>query len=122
MQLHDQPLAYSEEWEAAVLAQDGTHRYLIVRMGFNQRLIGLDRWDQPVYGWCFRPGPYAMAALVAWDPATQDEPILWHKRAGNPRRAPHRDHNLDYNRPRCVHGSYLHERACEIDPFCAEFC
>lgn len=120
MQLHDEPFTYNAEWQSAELATDGTHRYLIVPMGWNQRIIGIDRYSQPVFGWCFKSGHHAMAALVAWDPDTQDEPILWHKRAGEPRQAPYRDHNLEHNRPRCVHGSYLHDRVCDIDPLCRE--
>lgn len=119
MQLHDTPV-HNTAWKAAELAADGKHRYLIVRMGFNHRLIGIDQRDMPTYGWCFKMYQHAYAALLIWDPTTQDEPLLWHKRAGEPRRAPRRDHNPDYNLPRCVHGSYLHDRVCDIDPLCTE--
>jgi hypothetical protein len=120
MQLHEQPHALNAAWKAAELATDGTHRYLIVRMGLNHRLIGIDERNMPTYGWCFKTYHHAYAALLLWEPDTQDEPLFWHKRAGEPRRAPGRDHNPDYNRPRCVHGSYLHDRVCDIDPFCSE--
>lgn len=120
MQLHDTPIP-NTMWGSKELASDGTYRYLIVPMGFNQRLIGVDQRDMPIYGWCFKSYKHALAALVVWDQNTQDEPLFWHKRAGEPRRAPHRDHNSDYNGPRCVHGSYLHDRACDIDPLCREF-
>lgn len=120
MHLHEEPYPFNAMWGSVELATDGAHRYLIVPMGLNQRLIGIDSYEMPVYGWCFKSGHHAMAALVAWDPYTQDEPILWHKRAGELRQAPCRDLNLDYNRPRCVHGSYLHERVCDINPLCRE--
>ena len=48
--------------------------------------------------------------MAAWDPDTQDEPTGWHKRPTTPaRQAPRRDEQPDYNRPRCVHGCYLHD-------------
>lgn len=41
---------------------------------------------------------------------TQDEPAGWHKRPTWPvRQAPRRDEEPDHNRPRCVHGCYLHD-------------
>lgn len=119
MQLHDSPI-FNQAWQAAELAADDTHRYLIVPMGRNYRLIGVDTYEMPTYGWCFRTYVHTLAALSAWDADTQDEPLFWHKRAGEPRRAPQRDHNPTYNLPRCVHGSYLHDRVCDIDPFCSE--
>jgi hypothetical protein len=88
MQLHEQPHALNAAWKAAELATDGTHRYLIVRMGLNHRLIGIDQRNMPTYGWCFKTYHHAYAALLLWEPDTQDEPLFWHKRAGEPRRAP----------------------------------
>lgn len=119
MQLHDEPV-FNPAWKAMELAEHGAHRYLIVAMGLNHRLVGVDCWDMPTYGWCFKTYEHAYAALLLWVPEIQDEPLFWHKRAGETRRAPHRDHNPDYNHPRCVHGSYLHDGACDIDPFCYE--
>lgn len=119
MQLLDMPI-FNSAWRNAELAAYGDHRYLIVPMGRNHRLIGIDEDQTPTYGWCFRSYTLAFAALTAWDPDTQDEPLFWHKRAGEPRQAPQRDHNPDYNRPRCIHGSYLHDQKCDIDPFCSE--
>lgn len=119
MRLHDNPI-FTPEWEAAELAADGTYRYLIVPMGRNYRLVGIDRYAMPNYDWCFKSYQLALAALIAWNPDTQDEPLFWHKRAGALRQAPHRDHDPDYNSPRCVHGSYLHDRVCDIDPLCNE--
>lgn len=119
MRLLDVPV-YNPAWKATELAADTACRYLIVPMGWNRRLIGVDQRNFPQYGWCFKTRQHALAALVAWDPDTQDEPLFWHKRAEGLRRAPRRDHNPDYNLPRCVHGSYLHDRVCDIDPFCEE--
>jgi len=121
MQLHDTFIP-DPVWGGLEAAADGECRYIIVRMFFDHRLVVVkDGSPIALHDWCFKDMAHAIAAAVAWDPETQDEPFLWHKRAGEPRFAPQRDHNLDYNRPRCVHGSYLHEQACEIDPFCEEF-
>jgi hypothetical protein len=121
MQLHDEAIP-RPNWGGMEYAADGEWHYVVERMLYNFRLHAVrDGSLGPAHGWCYKTLPHAVAALGAWDPDTQDEPLFWHKRAGLPRRAPERDHDPDYNRPRCVHGSYLHERACDIDPFCKEF-
>lgn len=120
MKLHEEFIP-DPLWEGIEAAADGECRYIVVRMIYNHRLtVVRDGWPIALHGWCFKTAPHALAALGAWEPDTQDEPLFWHKRAGEPRLAPHRHHDLDYNRPRCVHGSYLHDRACDIDPFCKE--
>lgn len=119
MQLHDVP-TLNTAWKAMELADDGEHRYLIIPMGRNWRLIGIDRHDVPDYGWCYKTRKHAYAGLLMWDPVTHDEPLLWHKRAGEHRRAPWREANPEYNQTRCVHGSYLNDRACDVDRLCIE--
>jgi len=118
MQLHDEctPDAF---WRGHEVAADSEFRYLVVPMIYNHRLI-MVRPGSPeaAHGWCFKTSTHAIAAIAMWEPDTQDEPLLWHKRAGDLRRAPHRDQEPDYNRPRCTHGTYLHEQQCDIDPFC----
>ncbi|WP_158920600.1 hypothetical protein [Streptomyces sp. NBRC 109706] len=105
-------LPYDEHWQGHVLGADASHRYLWLWYGYNIRLIatphgseGLTSYD---HGWCYPRDPAAVeAAYTAWDPNTQDEPDGWHKRATHPaRRAPHRESDPEYNRPRCAHGCY----------------
>lgn len=62
-----------------------------------------------------------VAAARLFDPRTQDEPLGWHKRACEVRRAPYRDQDPRHNRPRCVHGTYRDEPVCARDQFCREF-
>lgn len=102
-----------------VIGQSSDCRWIITQMTFNWRLIGVPveyAESNPEYGWCFASPAALMLAANAWDPETQDEPLGWHKRAGIPRRAPRRDELKEYNQPRCVHGSYLHE-TCAVDPY-----
>lgn len=94
----------------------------------NYRLIGIPKalrgteqeWI-PAWGWCFRGELALMAAVSVWDPLTEDEPLGWHKRAGDPRRAQMRHQKMDYNQLRCVHGSYLAHGECAVDRHCQEF-
>lgn len=90
---HPQPV-WDEHWQGYELATDATHRYLWLWQGFNIRLIAVPRdesgWGGYDHGWCYPRDPQAVAdAMASWDPDTQDE-------------------RLDPNRPRCVHGCYLH--------------
>lgn len=120
MQLHDRFIPHPV-WGGQEAAADEEFLYIVVPMFFNDRLIVVRSGSpEAMYGWCFKKGPYALAAVAMWDPDTQDEPILWHKRVGDTRQAPRRDHDPDYNRPRCVHGSYLHDRICDVDPLCSK--
>lgn len=108
----------------AIIGRGGDCRWIMVRMAFNWRLIGVPEEREesnPEYGWCFPGLTELKLACFAWDPETQDEPLGWHKRAGSPRRARHRHQDLAYNRPRCVHGSYLTQASCAVDEFCGEF-
>jgi hypothetical protein len=109
--MSDRP--YDSRWEGYVLGEDDTYRYLWIWMGSNIRVIAVLHDDPTGYehGWCFPRDPRAVELAAAeWDPATQDEPTGWHKRATWPvRRAPRRDEAPEYNRPRCTHGCYLHE-------------
>jgi hypothetical protein len=49
----------------------------------------------------------------------QDEPQWWHKRPTyhKVRKAPLREQDRVYNRPRCVHGSYMDE-PCSVNAYC----
>lgn len=115
---HPEPIP-DEHWQGEELAADDTHRYLWLWHGFNIRLIAVPSNDPESlgydHGWCYPRDPALVrAAVAAWDPDTQDEPEGWHKRPTRPaRRAPHRYQQPAYNRPRCEHGSYLHE-GCRI--------
>lgn len=109
---HSEPLL-DEHWQGEELADDDTHRYLWLWQGFNIRLIAVPHDDGLGYdhGWCYPRDPAVVqAAVAAWNPDTQDEPTGWHKRPTWPvRQAPRRDEEPDHNRPRCVHGCYLHD-------------
>lgn len=125
MKLHDTPIPDADWPGAQELAADDTHRWLLVPMGFNLRLVGCPHTEPgtltwPEFGWCYsRSAPHAPAlALAAFDPVTQDEPLGWHKRAGDIRRAPVRAADPHHNRERCQHGKYLADRDC--DPYCPD--
>ncbi|WP_284576694.1 hypothetical protein [Streptomyces sp. 2P-4] len=105
-------LPYDDHWEGYVLGQDDVHRFLWIWQGFNIRVIAVPHGDTTGYdhAWCYPRDPAAVeAAIEQWDPDVEDEPLGWHKRATTePRRAPHRDRDRAYNRPRCRHGDYIH--------------
>jgi hypothetical protein len=114
MHHHPRP-RYDDHWEGQELAADDTHRFVWLWYGFNIRLLavphgihGMTAWD---YGWCYPRDPELVAAAVAgWNADVQDEPLGWHKRPCMPvRRAPRRDEDPHYNRPRCLHGCYADE-------------
>lgn len=109
----------------AVIGRSAGHRWIMVQMAFtNWRLIGCpEEYEEshPVYGWCFNGAPSLLLACFAWNPEVQDEPLGWHKRAGEPRRAPDRSWDLVYNRPRCIHGGYLDSDTCLVTEYCEEF-
>lgn len=113
---------WDDGWAGLVLAEDGTHRWILLEFGYNLRLITVPHgekngWD---YGWCYpRDTAAVRAALEGYDPDTQDEPMGWHKRPGaDVRKAPRREEDPEYNRPRCQHGAYLAEQ-CR-DRFCPD--
>ncbi|GGZ23778.1 hypothetical protein GCM10010387_16260 [Streptomyces inusitatus] len=106
--LSDRP--YDDHWQGYVLGEDATHRYLWIWMGSNIRVICVPTGETGGYdhAWCYPRDPAAVeAAVEKWDPETQDEPTGWHKRPTSPRRAPRRDEEPEYNRPRCEHGCYI---------------
>lgn len=112
-----------------VVAESVDGLWLSVPMAFtNFRLVGVPRalpgveqdWC-PWWGWCF-PGELALLAAVrVWEPSVEDEPLGWHKRAGEGRTAPRRFEAPRYNRPRCVHGTYLDAPCCRQVRVCQEF-
>lgn len=112
MQLYDTPLL-DEVWQGQEWARDTTHRWVILCMNFNHRLIGLPfGYIDPDWGWCFESEGLALGALAVWDSDTIDEPELWQKRVTitpGVRRVPLRDPGHPLNRPRCVRGAYLDE-------------
>lgn len=112
-----------------VVAESEDALWMSVPMAFgNHRLVGMPKapngmeqdWN-PVWGWCYRGELALMSAVNIWDPVTEDEPQGWHKRAGDVRRARIRHEDPEYNRPRCVHGSYFAMDTCRIDAHCPEF-
>jgi hypothetical protein len=111
---HPAPII-DEHWQGEELAADDTHRYLWIWQGFNIRLIAVPKDDPEClgydHGWCYPRDPSVVRDAVAeWDPDIEDEPSGWHKRPTVPvRRAPRRDEAPSYNRPRCVHGCYVHD-------------
>lgn len=121
MKIYDEPVL--DGYGHIRLAEDEEFYYECWPQGFNDRLVVVEKNDPYrgyEFGWCFekRDGLMVKAALLIWDPETQDEPQLWHKRPGmNVRRAPRRDEDPQYNRPRCIHGSYMDE-PCARDPYC----
>lgn len=102
-------------WEAYEVTSDATHRFLWMWHGFNIRVIGVPKSESESmfydWAWCYPREPWLVAErLRAWDPVTQDEPVGWHKRPTSViRKAPDRTLDPYYNRPRCVHGSYIEE-------------
>jgi hypothetical protein len=114
-----------------VVARGGAGLWMPSQMAFsNWRLIGFAEADDPeeqdysfpLWGWCFRGELALMAALEVWRPEVEDEPMGWHKRSGEPRRAPLRDQAPEINQPRCAHGSYLISgMKCAQSPHCVEF-
>lgn len=63
------------------------------------------------YGWCYQSPTLAVVAMVAWDPATEDEPAGWHKRpTAVVRRAPDRPTGAPV---RCAHGHWPLLGQCE---------
>ena len=121
MKLYAEPTV--NEYGHIRFAEDDDHYYECWPMGFNDRLVMVEKADPYggyEYGWCYekRDGLLVQAALLIWEPEMQDEPQFWHKRPGmNVRKAPRRALNPMYNRDRCSHGSYMDE-PCARDPFC----
>jgi hypothetical protein len=113
---------WDEHWAGLVLAQDATHRWILLELGYNVRLVTVPHgdttgWD---YGWCYpRDAAAVRKALEGYDPDTQDEPMGWHKRPGPARQAPQRHLEPGYNRPRCRHGGYVGD-GCTADPYCPD--
>lgn len=121
MKLHRQHV-YDEHWEGEEIAREAGYRWIVLPMLFNVRLIAAPEGPEGDlgydYGWCYPLDADIRAAVAGFDPETQDEPKGWHKRAAEPRRAPQRHKDPQYNRPRCLHGEYLGEGSCSRDPLC----
>jgi hypothetical protein len=122
----EENFAWNEKWEGWMLASDADYDYIAARMIFQPRLIMTERLHSGMdsalmgftHGWCFSSFPVLVAAVLQWDPPTQDEPLDWHKRVVHQaRKAPDRRRDPQYNAPRCVHGSYMRE-PCRIDAYC----
>lgn len=117
--------AFDPALSGRIIARTPGIRWIAMPMAFtNWRLVGavdVHMDSAPVYGWCFKGELALMASAAVWDPEVQDEPLGWHKRAGEPRQAPRRSEDLVYNRLRCVHGSYLNDQRCTQVDFCPEF-
>lgn len=102
-----------KHWEAYEVVADDRHRFLWMWHGFNIRVIAVPKNDPYSVGydfaWCYPRNPRTVVGwLQAWNPATQDEPLGWHKRPTSfIRQAPERDSEPVYNRLRCVHGCYI---------------
>lgn len=111
-------------WQGLVVAHESGCRWIAVRMLVNHRLVCVyddDSSGCAAYGWCYRSLAALVASAAVFEPDTQDEPLGWHKRAGDDvRRAPNRDQDPDHNRDRCVHGSYLDAGFCERAEVCPE--
>lgn len=104
-----------------IVARSSDTRWAAVHMGFNWRLMDLREDGCYSFGWCYRNRLAILAAVAVWDPDVQDEPLGWHKRAGEIRRAPHREEAPQYNRDRCVHGTYADAMFCARARVCASF-
>lgn len=104
-----------EHWQGEELAADDTYRYVWIWQGFNIRLLAIPHGEAGQWGydhaWCYPRDPGIVREAVAeWDPDIEDEPSGWHKRPTVPaREAPRRNEAPAYNRPRCVHGCYIHD-------------
>ena len=102
-------------WEAYEVTSDETHRFLWMWHGYNIRVIGVPKDEEQAVGydwaWCYPREPmFVVNMLDVWDLKTQDEPQGWHKRPTVfVRQAPQRHRDMHYNRPRCLHGSYIDE-------------
>lgn len=124
MKLIDQP-EWNDVWQGETMAVEDDVHWICLPMIFNQRLIGvLDDGNTfgATWGWCYGSREAVREAVQGWDPQTQDEPMGWHKRASGPvRMAPRREEDVEYNRARCAHGSYLHSGTCERTVVCDDF-
>lgn len=121
MQLHPTPL-HDDHWEGTEIAADDLWRYVWLWYGFNTRLLVIPQGPITAaqfgyaWAWCFPRDPAVVTeAVAAWEPDTQDEPLLWHKRATERRLAPHRDPADPYNRDRCEHGAYMDDDNCRLE-------
>jgi hypothetical protein len=110
-------------WAGVVVGRHGDDRWVLMEMGYNLRLVVVQGDSTGYrYGWCYsRDVEAVLRHLRAFDPETMDEPMGWHKRPGvyDVRRAPRREVNPEYNRPRCRHGAYVGEE-CTVDRFCPD--
>lgn len=116
-------LVFDEPERGWVVAETATHRWMLRRMVVNVRLVCmplLPVGSGDLYGWCYHNETTALRACLLFDPDVHDEPVGWHKRSNGLRRAPRREEQPEYNRPRCQHGTYIHEGYCTADLYCSE--
>ena len=101
------------ERQARTLARWDKWLIELAPMLYNHRLLMTpvampDIWS---YGWCYADPTLAVVGMVAWDPATEDEPAGWHKRpTAVIRQAPHRPPGAPV---RCRHGHWPLMGQCE---------
>jgi hypothetical protein len=75
-----------DEWGTITVKVVGDETVQVVPMIFNDRIvIGSNPGMGYEHGWCYDQGIALIAALV-WDPATEDEPAGYKKRATPGRR------------------------------------
>ena len=72
------------------IRQVGAETVQVVPMIYNDRIvIGTDPEHQYEHGWCYDKGGLAVLCALIWDPAIEDEPIGYKKKATpGHRRAP----------------------------------
>lgn len=118
MKLHDTAL-HLADWNGNEVAADDTYRWIIIREAFDYRLLAVPHGHQrgEHYSWRYTAYTTALNAVTVFNPEVQDEPRWWYKRSGDPRQAPRRDEDPQYNQPRCEHGGYKNE-PCRIDTYC----
>lgn len=65
------------------IKETATHLVEVIPMIFNDRLVLTPKAAPEVYdyGWCYDQGGPAILAALAWDPATEAEPVGFKERA-----------------------------------------
>lgn len=71
---------------------------VISPMTFGKGRICVGGWDDGGYtdGFCYVSYLEALAALIAWDPSTDQEPDGWIRHVGSGRRRPNGDASEEY--------------------------
>lgn len=120
LKVYEQPIR--NDRESFTVAEDDEYWYDMLPMMFNHRLVLCPKNNPLVYewAWCFN-GPLELGAAVhVWDPDTQNEPVGWKKRPSELRSrvAPRAEEDSQYNRFRCIHGSYPEDGPCVVAEYC----